>query len=117
MRRRQLPIRKKCARRARTASNVRAKAAIPPDQIMISPLDSKVNPRVTQVSASECRRKESLSLCVVDDEFRPMTVLTNGRLVCENCGHTSFPEDEAFKCPCSKCLKLSVWYNPTIRRP
>jgi hypothetical protein len=37
--------------------------------------------------------------CVVEDKFRLMTVVSNGRLICENCGHTVSPKDAAFKCP------------------
>ena len=52
--------------------------------------------------------EESCPYCVVDGEFRPMTVRSNGS-ICENCGHTVFPNDPVFNCPCPECLKLSSW--------
>src|SRR5580704_2490457 len=52
--------------------------------------------------------------CVVGTGFRAMKVLSNGRQICENCGHIVFPKDEAFRCPCQKCLE--VVFSPRIRR-
>ena len=44
--------------------------------------------------------------CIVDDKFPPMTVLSNGRLICQNCGHIVFPNDTIFRCPCQNVWKL-----------
>jgi hypothetical protein len=52
--------------------------------------------------------------CVVDKKFYPMTVLANGRMICKNCGHIVFPDDRAFRCPCSKCLEVDL--SPRLRR-
>src|ERR1700722_3974934 len=52
--------------------------------------------------------------CVVDKKFLAMTVLPNGRLICKNCGHTVFPNDTAFRCPCPKCLAVNL--SPRMRR-
>lgn len=52
--------------------------------------------------------------CIVDDKFPPMAVLSNGRLICKNCGHIVFPNDTAFRCPCKKCLEIS--FSPRVRR-
>jgi hypothetical protein len=52
--------------------------------------------------------------CIVDDEFRPMAVVAEGRLICESCGHIVFPNDMAFKCPCQKCLEINL--SKRIRR-
>jgi hypothetical protein len=52
--------------------------------------------------------------CVVAATFHPMTVLDNGRMICKNCGHIVFPNDRAFRCPCSKCLELDS--SPRLRR-
>jgi len=42
--------------------------------------------------------------CVSGNQFRMMRVVENGRQICENCGHIEFPSDQAFWCPCQKCL-------------
>lgn len=34
--------------------------------------------------------------CVSGTGFREMTVLNNGRQICEKCGHIVFPEDRVF---------------------
>lgn len=52
--------------------------------------------------------------CVLDAGFRPMKVLSNGRQICETCGHIIFPDDKAFRCPCQKCLDVNL--SPRIRR-
>ena len=52
--------------------------------------------------------------CIVNDRFRIMTVLSNGRLICENCGHIVFPNDGAFRCQCLKCVEIE--FSPKIRR-
>src|ERR1700680_863144 len=106
-----------CARVARTTSSSPSETAIRPTKINHFTLGFES--QSTRYTGERLRvaEKNRCPYCVVGDEFRPMTVLPNGRLVCENCGHTSFPEDEAFKCPCSKCLKSSVWDNPNVRRP
>ena len=46
--------------------------------------------------------------CVSNGEFRPMQILTNGREICEHCGHIVFPDDRAFWCPCQKCLEARI---------
>lgn len=58
--------------------------------------------------------EERCPYCVVDGKFRAMTVLSNGRLICSNCGHIVFPGDKAFRCPCSKCLEMN--FSPQLRR-
>src|SRR4030081_2743118 len=64
----------------------------------------------SKVSASELpEKKDRYPYCVVHDKVRPLMVLPNGRSVCEHCGHTSFPNDEAFLCPCSRCLQSRGW--------
>jgi hypothetical protein len=67
---------------------------------------------------SECQRMAQKEVrcpyCVVDDKFRPMTILPNGQLICKNCGHIVFPNDAAFRCPCSKCLEIN--FSPRVRR-
>ena len=40
--------------------------------------------------------------CVVDDKFRAMTVLSNGRFTCENCGHIVFSRRSGFSVPVPK---------------
>ena len=52
--------------------------------------------------------------CIVNDQFRVMTVLSNGRLICETCGHIVFLNDGAFRCPCLKCVEID--FSPKIRR-
>jgi hypothetical protein len=52
--------------------------------------------------------------CVSETGFVGMRVLENGRRICEKCGHIVFPEDEAFKCPCPKCIEVE--FSPKIRR-
>lgn len=52
--------------------------------------------------------------CIVNDAFQPMRVLSNGRLICEKCGHIVFPHDTAFRCPCQKCLEIN--FSPRVRR-
>jgi hypothetical protein len=52
--------------------------------------------------------------CVIEKAFYPMTVLANGRMICKNCGHIVFPNDPAFRCPCSKCLEVEL--SPRVRR-
>jgi hypothetical protein len=52
--------------------------------------------------------------CIANDKFSPMSVLSNGRLICEKCGHIVFPNDTAFRCPCAKCLEIT--FSPRIRR-
>jgi Zn finger protein HypA/HybF involved in hydrogenase expression len=37
-----------------------------------------------------------------------MTVLSDGRLICHNCGHIVFPNDAAFRCPCPNCLEVNL---------
>jgi hypothetical protein len=52
--------------------------------------------------------------CIVEEQFPSMTVLSNGRLICQNCGHIVFPNDTAFRCPCQKCLEIN--FSPSVRR-
>jgi hypothetical protein len=52
--------------------------------------------------------------CVLVAGFRAMKILSNGRQICENCGHIIFPNDAAFKCPCQRCLEVD--FSPRIRR-
>jgi hypothetical protein len=44
---------------------------------------------------------------IVDDKFPAMSILSNGRLICKNCGHISFAHDIASRCPCQKCFEIS----------
>jgi ribosomal protein S27AE len=44
--------------------------------------------------------------CVLGDEFRPMAAHSNGRFVCNKCGHLAIPSDDHFECVCWKCLEL-----------
>jgi hypothetical protein len=44
--------------------------------------------------------------CVAGDDFRPMTILSDGRLVCRQCGHLAIPSDKSFECVCRKCFAL-----------
>jgi|ERR1700733_6029539 hypothetical protein len=46
--------------------------------------------------------------CVLVPEFQEMKLLTNGRMICERCGHIEFPEGQAFFCPCMKCVEISL---------
>ncbi len=52
--------------------------------------------------------------CVSETGFVLLKVLENGRQICEKCGHIAFPEDEAFQCPCLKCVEARM--SPKIRR-
>jgi hypothetical protein len=131
------------------SSKCAGKPAIPPDELMISPLVSKVNHCRLQspgnrimltlcvgyqtfrcrrrllywhvrreaeraalpLCTSECqrkwrRKKVRCPYCVVDDNFRPMTVLPNGRLICKNCGHIVFPNDLLLGVLARSALKL-----------
>ena len=42
-----------------------------------------------------------------------MRLLSNGRLICENCSHIVFPNEAAFRCPCQKCLEIN--FSPRVR--
>ena len=44
--------------------------------------------------------------CVSDDEFRQMIARSDGRFVCNKCGHSAIPDDKDFKCSCWKCFEL-----------
>jgi hypothetical protein len=79
-----------------------------------SSTDSKTQP-AGQFESTMTETEESCPYCVVDGKFRPMTVRSNGS-ICENCGHTVFPNDPVFTCPCPGCLKLSSWDHPRVRR-
>jgi len=52
--------------------------------------------------------------CVLGTGFRLMKVLSNGRQICEKCGHIVFPNDMAFRCPCPKCIVVNL--SSRIRR-
>jgi hypothetical protein len=49
-------------------------------------------------------RKPRCPYCVSGSHFKPMRVLGNYRQICEGCGHIVFPHDDAFLCPCQRCL-------------
>ena len=51
--------------------------------------------------------------CVSGAEFSPMKVLSNGRQICENCGHIVFPDNRVFWCPCQRCTETRL--SPTVR--
>ncbi len=80
--------------------------------------EEKMAPERIEVKAAAAgvtRKKESrCPYCVVGDKFPPMTVLSNGSLICPNCGHIVIPDDSAFKCPCRKCLEID--FSPRVRR-
>ena len=44
--------------------------------------------------------------CVSGGEFRPMIALADGAFVCGMCSHMAIPDDESFKCHCSKCVEM-----------
>jgi ribosomal protein L37AE/L43A len=71
--------------------------------------------RVTVKSfESEEKKQDRCPYCVGDDDFHPMKVLSNGRSICEKCGHIVFPDDGAFRCPCLRCIEIN--FSPRIRR-
>src|SRR5579862_6174610 len=72
-------------------------------------------PANTLFTPPSMKRKESrCPYCVVEDEFHPMSVVAEGRLICKKCGHIVFPNDSAFRCPCQGCLKIN--FSPLVRR-
>jgi hypothetical protein len=60
------------------------------------------------------KKQDCCPYCIVAGKFAPMTVLSDERLICENCGHIVFPNDSAFRCPCPKCLEIN--FSPRFRR-
>ena len=66
------------------------------------------------MTLNDAREDARCPYCIQDDKFRAMNVLSNGRLICGNCGHIVFPDDSAFKCPCLKCVEIN--FSPKIRR-
>jgi len=46
--------------------------------------------------------------CVLEDEFRPMLPMTQGKYGCASCGHLAAPGDGAFHCLCVRCAPMSV---------
>jgi hypothetical protein len=66
------------------------------------------------LTLKDIREDARCPYCIQDDKFRVMNVLSNGRLICGNCGHIVFPDDSAFKCPCLKCVEIN--FSPKIRR-
>ncbi len=52
--------------------------------------------------------------CVVGGEFHLMSPLTGDRLMCQQCGHITFPGDPVFRCPCAKCLKIDSSFKGRI---
>jgi ribosomal protein S27AE len=59
-------------------------------------------------------KKVRCPYCVVDGTFQAMKVVVSGRLICGHCGHIVFPEDGAFKCPCTNCVEIG--FSPRVRR-
>ncbi|MGA2646203.1 MAG: PilZ domain-containing protein [Candidatus Sulfotelmatobacter sp.] len=55
----------------------------------------------------DLRKEVRCPYCVGAYTFFPMQVLSNGRLICEKCGHIVFPDDTAFRCPCTKCIEIA----------
>lgn len=45
--------------------------------------------------------------CVAGHEFRPMVAHVDGRYICNQCGHTTRPEDPTYECHCPRCMKLT----------
>jgi hypothetical protein len=56
--------------------------------------------------------------CVVGEEFHLLQASTDDKLICNNCGHMVFPSDTAFRCACSKCIKIdsSLRHRQSVRR-
>ena len=44
--------------------------------------------------------------CAWGQDFRPMIAHVDGTFICNKCGHTSRPEDAAYKCRCYKCSEM-----------
>lgn len=65
-------------------------------------------------SAKPRNKEPRCPYCIAEEQFFPMTVLSNGRLICKNCGHIVFPGDTAFKCPCQKCQEITL--SPRMRK-
>src|SRR6266567_836658 len=51
-------------------------------------------------------KKPRCPYCILGTEFKAMHVLENGRQICEHCGHIVFPTEQAFWCPCQKCVEV-----------
>ncbi len=81
-------------------------------------LDLPTGAEQLALTKSSTREEARCPYCVVDDKFHPkfhpLSVLRNGRLICEKCAHIVFPDDTSFKCPCPKCVEID--FSPRIRR-
>lgn len=47
--------------------------------------------------------------CSSGDAFRLMVAVSNGRFVCDKCGHLAIPGDPTFKCACRRCFEQSAF--------
>lgn len=54
------------------------------------------------------RKEVRCPYCVGPDNFGPMKVLSNGQLICAECGHMVFPDDATLKCPCTNCVEIAI---------
>ena len=46
--------------------------------------------------------------CVLENEFRPMLPMAQGKYGCASCGHLCAPTDGAFRCLCVRCAPMNV---------
>ena len=46
--------------------------------------------------------------CVLENEFRPMLPMAQGKYGCASCGHLAVPGDATFQCLCVRCAPMSV---------
>jgi hypothetical protein len=44
--------------------------------------------------------------CISDNQFRQMATLSDGRFVCDKCGHLENPGGKNIECPCRKCFEM-----------
>ena len=52
--------------------------------------------------------------CAVALDFKPLVAHGDGRLVCEYCAHTVWPEVLSYRCICVNCLKWR-WNDRTAQ--
>lgn len=86
--------------------------ALPPDDWEEKRASERTEAKEAGLTTMQ-KKEARCPYCVVGDTFPPMTVLSNGRLICSNCGHIGIPNDPAFKCPCQKCLEID--FSPRVR--
>ena len=62
--------------------------------------------------AQDTKRVIRCPYCPGGLDFRPMAARESRRFVCEKCGRTMHPEEAAYLCSCSRCLRpndVSAW--------